>query len=179
MLAFSEASDLNVHLKAPQLLFALAACAAIIAGCGGSGNQAPVVPATSNNNAANKPATVGRRILFYSVDYIKAHPELAPHGDRDRGLHTMASGSGPLQYYGGPVQRSPKIYLIFWGWSSASDTAHDPNGVANYLGNYANALGGSNLGNVQTQYHDNSGNITNPHPEYAGAWYDSSFAAAQ
>ena len=86
----------------------------------------------------------------------------------------MASGTGNLIYNGGPVQHSPKVYLVFWGWSSATDTTHDPDGMANYLVNYVNALGGSNLGNVQTQYYDNSGNITNPHPEYAGVWYDSS-----
>jgi hypothetical protein len=159
-------------LKASRLLVALAASAAIIAGCGG-GNQSAVVPQTQNNNTGtgNKPAAVGHRILFYSLDYLKQHPEKAPMGLHAHAIHTQAVSN--LQYYGGPVQHSPKIYLVFWGWSSSSDSTHDPNGLANYLINYYTALGGSNLGNVQTQYYDNAGSVSNPHPEYLGAWYDS------
>jgi hypothetical protein len=152
----------------------LAACAAIIAGCGGGGNAPSVVPQSQNNtDNGSKPQAVGHRILFYSLNYLKDHPERAPLGLHAHAVHTMAVSN--LVYNGGPVQHSPKIYLVFWGWSSASDTTHDPDGMANYLVNFTNALGGSNLGNVQTQYYDNTnGNITNPHPEYAGVWYDSS-----
>jgi serine protease len=119
--------------------------------------------------------TAGHRILAYSTTYLKDHPELAPAGPHSfAGIRRMITSSNNLNYGGGPVQHSPKIYLIFWGWSSSSDTTHDPDGMASYLVNYVSALGGSNLGNVQTQYYDNSGSITNPHPEYAGVWYDSS-----
>lgn len=158
-------------LKTPQLLVALAACAATIAGCGG-GQHSSVVPST-NNNSGQQPQTLGHRIPFYSLSYLKDHPELAPVGPHAHARHTMAVSN--LVYNGGPVQHAPKVYLVFWGWSSAGDTTHDPDGLANYLVNFTNALGGSNLGNVQTQYYDNvNGNITNPHPEYAGVWYDSS-----
>lgn len=164
---------LRKFLGKPQLLVALAACAAIIAGCGG-GQHPSVLPGTTPNNGTQKPAAAGHRILFYSITYLKSHPNLAPRGPHDRVLHSMVASSNNLNYGGGPVQRVPKIYLIFWGWSSSNDTNADPDGLASYLVNYTNAYGGSNLGSVQTQYYDNSGYITNPHPEYAGVWYDSS-----
>ena len=165
---------MRVLSKKPQLLVALAACAALIAGCGG-GNTSSVVPNTpKTNNPGTTPQSVGHRIPFYSLNYLKDHPELAPVGlHAAHGRHLDAVSN--LVYNGGPVQHSPKVYLVFWGWSSSSDTTHDPDGMASYLVNFFNALGGSNLGNVQTQYYDNTnGNITNPHPELAGTWYDSS-----
>ncbi|HET7815679.1 MAG TPA: hypothetical protein VFL13_15060 [Candidatus Baltobacteraceae bacterium] len=177
-----EVNILRSFFKAPRVAIALAASALLIAGCGG-GHTGSVVPGTNNNNNTNavtggtKTASSAHRILFYSLDYLKAHPEFRHlPGQRDLfgDRRVMVTSSNNLNYGGGPVQHSPKIYLVFWGWSSASDTTHDPSGMATYLVNYVNALGGSNLANVQTQYYDNSGNITNPHPEYAGVWYDSS-----
>jgi hypothetical protein len=171
-----EATEsLRKLLKAPHFLAALAASAAIIAGCGG-GQNSTVVPSTTTPNQSKAPKA-GHRILFYSLDYLKQHPELAPRGQHalhDRSRMAVSN----LVWGGGPVQHVPKIYLIFWGWSSSSDTSRDPNGLASYLVNYANAYGGSNLANVQTQYYDNSGNITNPHPMYMGAYYDSSLPPA-
>ncbi len=162
-------------LKKPQLLVALAACAALIAGCGGGQNSAVVPNANNGNGSGTKPATVGHRILFYSRTYLKQHPELAPIGPHTRALHAMISSPNNLNYNGGPIQKSPKIYLVFWGWSGAGDTTHDPSGMAQYLVNYVTALGGSNLANVATQYYSTSqGNITNPTGQLAGTWYDSS-----
>ncbi len=159
-----------------QLFVALAASAAVIAGCGG-GQQNTVVPGPSTSNNIQKPVTLGRRILFYSRSYLKQHPELGPVGPHAQAAlrSIMATSSSNLVYGGGPIQKYPKIYLIFWGWSSASDTAHDPNGMAQYLVNYTTALGGSNLANVVTQYYENArGNVTNPTGQLAGTWYDSS-----
>lgn len=158
-------------LKAPHILAALAASAAIIAGCGG--HSSSVVPSTTGTSGAKAPAATGHRILFYSRPYLKEHPELlGVKGPHAHAMHVDATNN--LVWGGGPVQHSPKIYLVFWGWSSSSDTTSDPDGLAQYLINYYTALGGSNLANVATQYNDNSGYITNPHPQYLGAWYDSS-----
>ena len=160
-------------LKFPHLLVALAASAAIVAGCGGGQHSAVVPGGTTPNSGSKSPA--GRKIFFYSIGYLKQHPELVRSvGPHARAIHNMISSPNNLNYGGGPVQHVPKIYLIFWGWTGANDSTHDPYGMASYLVNYANAYGGSNLANVATQYNDNSGYVTNPHPEYAGAWYDSS-----
>lgn len=174
-------------LSTPRLIIALAAAAALIAGCGGGGGQNTSLPATTPTQVQKVPNTTAHRILFYSKSYIKEHPELAhagPHAYAARGIGGgVGGGLSPLAlattnnlvYGGGPIQKSPKIYLIFWGWSGANDTTHDPNGMASYLINYVSALGGSNLANVVTQYYETArGNILNPTGQYGGVWYDSS-----
>lgn len=167
----------KTRIATTRLLVALAACAALIAGCSG-GQGSSVVPSAANETkqTAGAPVTLGHRILFYSRTYLKDHPEISPAGPHAYALRrAMASGSGNLVYGGGPIQKSPKIYLIFWGWTGASDTTHDPSGMAQYLINYVSALGGSNIANVATQYYETArGNITNPTGQYGGVWYDSS-----
>jgi len=114
--------------------------------------------------------------MFLSKDYLKANPQLAHPGKHDRGsLTPMVTSSNNLVYGGGPIQKVPKVYLIFWGWSSANDTTRDPSGMASYLISYVQSLGGSNLSNVETQYTGTGqGNITNPANEYGGSWFDAS-----
>ncbi|MDE2480892.1 MAG: hypothetical protein KGN02_01720 [bacterium] len=160
-------------MKSPRLLIALAAAASIVAGCGGGSQSSTVVPTTQT---PQQPKTLGHRILFYSKSYIKQHPELSQGGRHQMaGGHEHAMATNNLVYGGGPIQKSPKIYLVFWGWSGANDTTHDPDGMATYLVNYVTSLGGSNVANVSTQYTGSGqGNITNPSNQLGGVWYDSS-----
>lgn len=173
-----EDLSLKPVFRTPQLLVALVAAAAIIAGCGG-GQQSSVVPGAAPAKDAVQPAgSVGQRVPFYSISYLKEHPDLV----RSVGEHAkatnreaLASGSGQLTYHNGPIQKYPKIYLIFWGFTGSNDTTHDPNGMATYLTNYVNSLGGSGIANVSTQYYESArGNITNPSNQAGGVWYDSS-----
>ncbi len=167
---------LKFPLKTVRVAAALAAAVSIITACGGGGQTSTVVP-NSNPNAStpnNKPQTLGHKILFYSKPYLKDHPELA-HAGPHAAIGRKAMATSNLVYGGGPIQKNPKIYLIFWGWSSSSDTTADPSGLASYLVNYVNSYGGSNVANVATQYTGTGqGNITNSPGEYGGAWYDNS-----
>lgn|GEM_PF-392880 len=163
--------------RTPQLLVAMVAAAAIIAGCGG-GQQSSVVPGAAPAKDALQPAgSVGHRVPFYSTTYLKEHPELVRSvGDHAKATNrgALASGSGQLIYHNGPIQKYPKIYLIFWGFTGSNDTTHDPNGMATYLTNYVNSLGGSGIANVSTQYNESArGYITNPSNQAGGVWYDS------
>ncbi|HET9028731.1 MAG TPA: hypothetical protein VFN49_01025 [Candidatus Aquilonibacter sp.] len=161
--------------KQVRTLAALAAAASIIAACGGGGSNS-TVPTTPSQNTPGKPAqSAAHRIPFYSKNYLKEHPELV----RSLGKHALhgriAQATNNLVYNGGPIEKSPKIYLVFWGWSSASDTTADPSGMATYLVNYMSGWGGSNTANVGTQYNSTSqGYVTNPTGQLAGTWYDSS-----
>src|SRR5206468_12862592 len=76
-------------------------------------------------------------------------------------------GAGPLMYGGGPIQKYPKVYLVYVGWVS------DPSGEQPYLEAFFNGLGGSSWANIDTQYDDSTrGNVTNPTGQLAGIWSD-------
>lgn len=51
-----------------------------------------------------------------------------------------------LAYNGGPVMTDPKVYVVYWGWTS------DPNGEAPYLNAFLGNVGGSSWMNITTQY---------------------------
>lgn len=67
-------------------------------------------------------------------------------------------GSGNLAYHGGPVQTTPRVYLVFWGkWWHSACVGQQGHGLAdeNYLINFFNARGTGPdlLSNTMTQYH--------------------------
>jgi len=68
-----------------------------------------------------------------------------------------------LVYHNGPVQTTPKVYLVLWGWGGS-----DPSGESPRLQAFVNGVGGSGWANIQTQY---SG-ITNPTGQLKGVWAD-------
>ena len=72
------------------------------------------------------------------------------------------AGGGPLYNHGGPVQNAPRVYLLFWDWTS------DPYGVASYLENFLSHVGCTPWLNTVSQYGGG------PCPGYQGAWSDSS-----
>ncbi len=77
-----------------------------------------------------------------------------------------------LTYYGGPVQVTPTVYLIFWNYTKYGDS----HGVKSLLESYISSMGGSKHNNIYTQYFEDSGGhtiyITNPSSQYGGAWED-------
>jgi serine protease len=90
-----------------------------------------------------------------------------------------------MAYFGGHVQVTPKIYLVFWGWGQAGAFDHttpgapanDPDGAAQRMTNFVKAMGGTAWAGSQTQYYmlDALGNevhIQNPSNVYGGVWYD-------
>lgn len=58
-----------------------------------------------------------------------------------------------LRYHSGPVQTSPKVYLVLWGnWTSL-----DPYGVKTRLQNFYSVIGGRRWLNSVTQYKQSNG----------------------
>jgi hypothetical protein len=84
----------------------------------------------------------------------------------------VGSGAGPLMYGGGRVQKSPKVYITYWGWTA------DPAGVRPYLNAFMKGVGGSSWAGIQTQYTDSGGSIGNPTSQLKGTWDDNSSTPA-
>jgi hypothetical protein len=110
---------------------------------------------------------------------------------------------GPMVYWGGHVQVTPKEYLVLWGWGEpgafpASQTCApetltegsitatlpcDPDKAGKTMANFVYQLGGTQWAGEQTQYYqtDSLGNlthITNPKNQLAGIWVDDTNPAA-
>jgi hypothetical protein len=81
---------------------------------------------------------------------------------------TRPHPDGQVPYNGGPIQKTPKVYIVLWHFNLG-----DPNGVGNYLQSFVGGIGGSSWLNTVTQYYSNSqGHITNPTGQLAGVWAD-------
>jgi serine protease len=93
-----------------------------------------------------------------------------------------------MAYFGGHVQVTPRIYLVFWGWGQAGAFDHatagaptnDPDGAAAYMTSFIGAMGGTAWAGSQTQYYmtvnGTNVNIQNPSNVLAGVWYDNANA---
>src|SRR5437763_12875629 len=89
-----------------------------------------------------------------------------------------------MAHFGGHVQVTPKIYLVFWGWGQAGAFDHttpglptyDPDAAAPRMTDFVKAIGRPARAGVQTQYYelDNGQevHITNPANQFGGVWYD-------
>ncbi|HZU39604.1 MAG TPA: hypothetical protein VE992_01060 [Solirubrobacteraceae bacterium] len=104
---------------------------------------------------------------------------------------------GNMAYWGGHVQVSPKIYIVYWGWgepgafpasqpcqseaitegSLSATLACDPDGAGKRMADFVYQLGGTQWAGEQTQYYETSSSgaktyITNPTDQLAGIWAD-------
>lgn len=90
-----------------------------------------------------------------------------------------------MAYFGGDVQVTPKIYLIFWGWGEPNafdhtvvgNPASDPDGTGALMTRFVAAIGGTTWGDVSAQYYQSNSNgnystVGNPKQELAGVWHD-------
>jgi hypothetical protein len=71
--------------------------------------------------------------------------------------------TGPLINNGGPVQTAPRVYVVFWDWTS------DPSGEQAYLTRFLSSVGGTSWLNTVYQYGGGFGTGL-----LAGTWSDPS-----
>jgi serine protease len=103
---------------------------------------------------------------------------------------------GNMAYWGGHVQVTPRVYLVYWGWGQkgafpASQACHsetvgygaatgtlkcDPDGAGTYMANWVSQLGGTQWAGTASQYYQTVGSktryISNPRNQLAGVWVD-------
>jgi hypothetical protein len=104
---------------------------------------------------------------------------------------------GNMAYYGGHVQTTPHLYLVYWGWGQqgawpsgttctpaditegafAATLPCDPDGAGKYMADWVDQLGGTSWAQTQTQYYETDKlgvqhHITSPTNQLAGIWVD-------
>jgi len=108
---------------------------------------------------------------------------------------------GNMAYYGGPVEVTPKEYVVYWGWgqsgawpngtncaaesisegSFSATLPCDPDVAGKYVADFVQQMGGTAWAGVQTQYFQTNSSgaqqhIANPSEQLAGIWVDDSDA---
>jgi serine protease len=80
-----------------------------------------------------------------------------------------ATKNSNLTWRGGPVQTTPKVYIVFWGpkWTTSD-------GEYKALTGFFTAMGGKGWIGIDTQYTGSNGAIGNPSNQLAGTWIDTS-----
>ncbi len=102
---------------------------------------------------------------------------------------------GNLAYFGGHVQTTPHIYLVFFGWGRPGAFGNspcapetivegrlhavlkcDPDGAGKRMADFVQALGGTKWAGVQDQYYQTTKGfaeyIQNPNQQLSGIWVD-------
>jgi hypothetical protein len=164
------------HLRSRRLLFA--ALCGLLAAC----FAAATAHATTPPGAPPAPA---KHPLPANVKKFSPPPASAIN-DLDEEKNEVGEASGDtyssnyMLYRGGPVQTSPRLYVVFWGdWSWAGD----PYDVDHRLLGFLKGVGGSTFNKVQTQYAQGCTRntfscpstavyIQNTANQFAGAFYD-------
>ena len=93
-----------------------------------------------------------------------------------------------LSSHGGPIEKTPVVFVVFWGpdWASGFATGGYTSGQAQtYVQGFFGGVGGSSWANSTTQYCQNvssgtttcstgADDVTNPNAQLGGAWVDTS-----
>ncbi len=88
-----------------------------------------------------------------------------------RGNGRAAMATSNLLYGGGPVTTTPKVFVVYWGFSW-NGTSGDPDGVQTRLNSFLTALaGGSSWLNSVTQYTQSGGQHVGS-IQFGGTWID-------
>ncbi len=88
---------------------------------------------------------------------------------------TVNPDNNNLQYFGGPVEKKPKAFLIFWGFNVSGS---DPSGEMAYVTALFTGIGGSTWMATDKQYYQITGgvhqHIKNIANQLGGTWIDPS-----
>ena len=154
-------------------LLAFAAISSLLASCGGAGMQS--VPANPQSHSVAPPGpTIQSRTIVENGITMHVLPARGVSVLSDyNGITTFSTGragtGGNLTWHGGPVQTTPKIYVVYWGskWTTGNPEYTTLNG-------FLSAIGGHSWINIDTQYTGSNGAVSNPSSQLAGTWIDPS-----
>ena len=152
--------------------YLILAFGAVLAAC--SGNTGTSLPTTTSNNANSAPLKASINTMRDPETGAIAHILLTKEAAGvlpGRGPGVVPAAGNNLNWNGGPVQHTPHIYLIYWGWKGS-----DPSGEAARIQSFYSGVGGSQWLSSQTQYYDGSGNVGNQSGMLVSTWSDNTNA---
>jgi len=160
-------------------LFAVAAVSALLTACNNGGATPPAMP------RAVQPSSDVREFQSISTfvaqntstgEFVRVFPTrdvMDAFRATDAGQR-FTQATNNLTYHGGPVQTSPKIYVVYWGSSWNSSTG-DPKGVRARANAFFGVIGGSKWLNSVTQYTESNGqHVGNAAGSFVGSYVDTS-----
>jgi len=146
---------MNHYLK----MASIALFASMIASCSSIGNsvQTPTHTVTSSASVANGSGDLSGAHIMQPFNHF-IQPNL----------------NGALSYHGGPVLKTPVVYVVFWGFNASGA---DPTGEKAYMTAFLSGVGGTPWSNTNHQYYQIVGSLTqhiaNEPSQLAGTWVDS------
>ncbi len=164
-------------MQVSQRLVAALAGAALLAAC--SGNPGSSSLPASGSGPGTVPALRVPVASPYLLRDARGNPipgtHIMPTRETIKGFRPLRARRGSnLNYYGGPVQTTPSIYVVFWGFSGSSA---DPNGEQTRVTNFLNAVGASSWLSTVTQYYQTGPKyISNVAGQLKGTWVDTTDA---
>ena len=159
------------------LSFASAAVAvALLAACSGTNSSVPAVNSGGSQTAPQVRFPVVSPFALRDAGgrVINARAHVFPTIEKTRGFAPdRIRRTSNLNYYGGPVQTTPHIAVVFWGYG----TYGDPNGVQTYMSNFLNNVEAcctyNKWINIDTQYTQSGGaHITDNTGAISCSWND-------
>ena len=152
-----------MHTKFKLAVVGLAVLA--LAACSGNGTSLPG-PGQAGQSMSHRGASAGpgfvdpSHVILMRTAYMPGPSSDAPQ---------------TLKYNNGPVQRTPAIYVVYWGFNVSGS---DPSGEQPYLTSFLNGVGKSPWMNTDHQYYEIVGGITkhikNPVGQLKNTWVDPS-----
>jgi serine protease len=161
---------------------AVAAALCLIGGAGAAQAQVAASPA-GHHGLAGVPQVNLHRAFEARLSHVKLHKiggivyprGHAPRAGARRGHAACTEPNCNLTWNFGFVQRTPQVYLIFWGPNWQTDPGQEAS--ANYLISFFKGLGqqpGDNWSAIASQYNDPQGFLAVTGGVYMGAWNDTS-----
>jgi hypothetical protein len=144
----------------PGKLVVVALMAAALSACSTQGSSIPAVQAPSGPQSQG--SQMASRYVLNGVHIM------LPRGAYGPDL------SGQLNYNGGPIEKHPKVFVVYWGFKT------DPTHEQPYLHRFLKGLGGSRWLATDKQYYETArGHILNPVGQLKGEWNDNSAVPSQ
>jgi serine protease len=176
-----------MNMNKTRNILGCAVAASLLAACNGGTSSIP------SSQPASQPISMVRTPVVSPYALRDERGRVVPHAHvmLTRGatkhavepFHRGVPGVGNnLSYLGGPIQSTPKVYVVFWGFG----TYGDPSGEQSYMTNFLASVGGSPWLNIAHQYYQSPGKtlcastgtktycVGNPTSELQGTWNDDS-----